>query len=339
MKKLIFFSLFFLFSCQNEYIYFHNENKSNIQIEQEWNNFSFDTIEYLSGLTLKITPDTKILDDITAQIDHAKTRIYVEVYILTEKRIKKALIDGKKRWLDVKVLLEKNVYLANNLNTATFKELEKNGIEMKYSNSENYALNHSKMMIIDQQVIVSTANYSYSSFKYNREFFLFLEHKELLKVFLDIFESDFHGMKKNIYHNNLLLSPFSSRKKIEYGIKNAKKSIQMYVENFSDRDIIQLLLDKRKEWVLIQIIFPDLKKVSSNKEEIELFQQNNIEIKMIQKPIIHAKSLLIDEKYLYLWSENFSSYSLDKNREIWLFIKNSEIITQFIHIFKIDFKK
>lgn len=339
MKKLIFFSLFFLFSCQNEYIYFHNENKSNIQIEQEWNNFSFDTIEYLSGLTLKITPDTKILDDITAQIDHAKTRIYVEVYILTEKRIKKALIDGKKRWLDVKVLLEKNVYLANNLNTATFKELEKNGIEMKYSNSENYALNHSKMMIIDQQVIVSTANYSYSSFKYNREFFLFLEHKELLKVFLDIFESDFHGMKKNIYHNNLLLSPFSSRKKIEYGIKNAKKSIQMYVENFSDRDIIQLLLDKRKEWVLIQIIFPDLKKVSSNKEEIELFQQNNIEIKMMQKPIIHAKSLLIDEKYLYLWSENFSSYSLDKNREIWLFIKNSEIITQFIHIFKIDFKK
>ncbi len=339
MKKLLFFLLFFLFSCQNEYIYFHNENKSNIQIEQEWNNFSFDTIEYLSGLTLKITPDTKILDDITAQIDHAKTRIYVEVYILTEKRIKKALIDGKKRWLDVKVLLEKNVYLANNLNTATFKELEKNGIEMKYSNSENYALNHSKMMIIDQQVIVSTANYSYSSFKYNREFFLFLEHKELLKVFLDIFESDFHGMKKNIYHNNLLLSPFSSRKKIEYGIKNAKKSIQMYVENFSDRDIIQLLLDKRKEWVLIQIIFPDLKKVSSNKEEIELFQQNNIEIKMMQKPIIHAKSLLIDEKYLYLWSENFSSYSLDKNREIWLFIKNSEIITQFIHIFKIDFKK
>lgn len=339
MKKLILCLFLFLFSCQNEYINFHNENKNNIQNQEELNNFSFDKIEYLSGLTMKTTPDIKILDNITNQIDNAKERVYVEVYIFTEKRIRKALINAKKRWLDIKVLLEKNVYLANNLNTATFKEWEKNGIEMKYSNSQNYALNHSKMMIIDDQVIIWTANYSYSSFKYNREFFLFLKNEKLLKVFLDIFESDFNGIKKNIYQNNLLLSPFSSRKKIEYGIKNAKKSIQMYVENFSDRDILQLLLEKRKEWVVIQIIFPDLKKVWSNKEEVELLQKNNIEIKMIQKPIIHAKSLLIDEKYLYLWSENFSSYSLDKNREIWLFIINSEIITEFIGIFKADFEK
>lgn len=339
MKKLILFFFLFLFSCQNEYINFHNENKKNIQIQEELNHFSFDKIEYLSGLTLKITPDIKLLDDITNQIDNAKIRVYVEVYIFTEKRIKKALIDAKKRWLDVKVLLEKNVYLANNLNTATFKELEKNWIEIKYSNSDNYALNHSKMMVIDEQVMVSTANYSYSSFKYNRDFFLFLKNEKILKVFLDIFESDFNGTKKNIYQNNLLLSPFSSRKKIEYGIKNAKKTIQMYVENFSDKDIIQLLINKRKQWVRIQIIFPDLKKVSSNREEIKLFKDNNIDIKMIQKPVIHAKSLLIDEKYLYLWSENFSSYSLDKNREIWLFIINSEIIREFIAIFKADFEK
>jgi phosphatidylserine/phosphatidylglycerophosphate/cardiolipin synthase-like enzyme len=36
----------------------------------------------------------------------------------------------------------------------------------------------------------------------------------------------------------------------------------------------------------------------------------------MKDPKIHAKSILFDEKYLYLGSINFSKYSLDSNREI-----------------------
>ena len=71
-----------------------------------------ESIEYLSGLTLRETPDVKLLDDITTKIDSAQKRVYVEVYIFTEKRIKKSLLNAKKRGVEVKVLLEKNVYLA-----------------------------------------------------------------------------------------------------------------------------------------------------------------------------------------------------------------------------------
>jgi phosphatidylserine/phosphatidylglycerophosphate/cardiolipin synthase-like enzyme len=45
---------------------------------------------------------------------------------------------------------------------------------------------------------------------------------------------------------------------------------------------------------------PDLKKVSSNENEIKFLQKNGINIKLVDKPGIHAKSILIDEKYLYI---------------------------------------
>jgi hypothetical protein len=48
------------------------------------------------------------------------------------------------------------------------------------------------------------------------------------------------------------------------------------------------------------MIFPDLKKVASNKEEITILQNSKIDLKIINTPEIHAKAILIDEKYLYI---------------------------------------
>lgn len=343
MKKtlVLIFVIFLLSSCQNEYLEFHKtrqiENTSNRTLEQP--NFSFKDIEYLSWITLNKTPDLEFLDKLTTKIDQAKNKVYVEVYIFTEKRLKKALKDAKKRWLDVKVILEKNVYLAWNLNKDTFNELKNAWIEVIYSNPKNYALNHTKMMIIDDEVVISTWNYSYSTFKYNREFFISLKDESYKDIFLKIFENDFNWEKFEISRNNLVLSPFSSREKLEYLLKNAKKSIKIYSHNFWDESIKNILINQKQNNILVQIIFPDLKKVSSNKEIINELKSNKIDLNIINKPEIHAKTILIDDEYLYIWSINFSSYSIDKNREIWILIKNQEIINEFLDIFNDDFFK
>jgi phosphatidylserine/phosphatidylglycerophosphate/cardiolipin synthase-like enzyme len=235
------------------------------------------------------------------------------------------------------VLLEKNVYKAPYLNNDVYKTLKNAWIEVKYSNAENYSLNHTKLMIVDDEAIISTWNYSYSSFKYNREFFILLKNKEFLGKLLEIFQVDFSWIRKNIYQNNLVLSPFSSRTKLEYLLKNATKSIKIYCLNFDDISIENILLEKQKSWINIQIIFPELKKVESNKELIEKFKNAWIKTKILSKPDLHAKSILIDEKYLYLWSINFSQSSIDKNREIWILLTNSDLIKYFLKIFEWDF--
>jgi phosphatidylserine/phosphatidylglycerophosphate/cardiolipin synthase-like enzyme len=60
-------------------------------------NFSLDDIQYIDDITLYRNPDINLLNKIVSQINNAKTRIYLETYILTEKRIQKALKKAKNR--------------------------------------------------------------------------------------------------------------------------------------------------------------------------------------------------------------------------------------------------
>ena len=126
---------------------------------------------------------------------------------------------------------------------------------------------------------------------------------------------------------------------MEYLLNNAKESIQIYAHNFSDTNMWNILKSQKTKWVSVEMIFPDLKKVASNENEIQDFKENNISIKILDKPEIHAKLILVDNRYLYIGSVNFSPSSIDKNREIWLLIKNPEIVMQIKELFKADFAK
>jgi phosphatidylserine/phosphatidylglycerophosphate/cardiolipin synthase-like enzyme len=52
---------------------------------------------------------------------------------------------------------------------------------------------------------------------------------------------------------------------------------------------------------------------------------------------MHSKAILIDKKYLFLGSINFSNYSLDSNREVGILLINKKNIEKFLEIFNKDF--
>jgi phosphatidylserine/phosphatidylglycerophosphate/cardiolipin synthase-like enzyme len=45
---------------------------------------------------------------------------------------------------------------------------------------------------------------------------------------------------------------------------------------------------------------PDLKALPANKEEVAELDKAGIKYKLLKSPYIHAKGILIDDKYLYL---------------------------------------
>jgi phosphatidylserine/phosphatidylglycerophosphate/cardiolipin synthase-like enzyme len=53
---------------------------------------------------------------------------------------------------------------------------------------------------------------------------------------------------------------------------------------------------------------------------------------------MHAKAVMVDKKYLYIWSSNFSTSSVDSNREMWLIFTNSDLIKKFLKVFGRDWK-
>jgi phosphatidylserine/phosphatidylglycerophosphate/cardiolipin synthase-like enzyme len=69
---------------------------------------------------------------------------------------------------------------------------------------------------------------------------------------------------------------------------------------------------------------------------INTMQKAWINFNIMSKKKMHSKVIIIDKKYGFIWSINFSSYSLDKNRELWLLIKNSKIIEELLDYFQDD---
>lgn len=339
LNSVIIFFLFILFSFfyAKEYFLYHiwveKINSNFIDIKNSLSDFSFDKIRELDWLEIYKTPDKSLLKSLVEKIKNAKTRVYVEAYIFTEKDLRNALINAKKNWVDVKVEMEKNVYMAGNLNKNTYNELIKNNIEVVWSDASDYSLNHSKFFIIDNQVVLSTWNFSYSMFTKNRDFILFINDKVILDSLVKNFLLDFKKEKDFVYDDNLVLSPFFSREKIEFLLKNAKAEIKMYFPYFEDDKISQILEDKLNSGINIEII------TDKANEKVDEFRNMWYKVKSLDKYTEHAKAILIDWMYLYLWSVNFSSYSLDKNKETWIIIKNKNIVSKFLDIYEEDFKE
>ncbi len=331
---IILFIFSFLF--WKDYFLFHktkSDFEKNIKTTKEvLTNFSTWNIRQIENLEIQKLPDKQILTDIIKKIDKAQYRIYVEAYIFTLEDLAKALIRAKKRWLDVKIIMEKNVYKAWNINNKIYKLLEKNSIETLWSNSKDYPLNHSKFIVIDDEIVLSTWNFTYSSFIKNREFILYIKDKIILQKILSNFFYDFLKTKNFLYDDNLVLSPYYSREKIEFLIKNAKREIFLYFPYFSDDKLMNLLEDKLNEWLNIKII------TDKKNDSVEDLKNTWFEVKVLEKITEHAKVILIDKKIAYIWSINFSSYSLDKNKETWIIFVNESIIGMLIKYFQEDFK-
>ena len=336
---IIFIILFSLFNYE-EYSEFHQtkseiENK-NIELNANLEKFELEDIREINDLEFYYTPNKELLTRIVELINNAENEIFLEVYMLTEKRIQESLIKAHNRWIELKIILEKDPYMAYSINDKAYNKLQKAWIDIIWSSKSNYSFNHSKILIIDDLSIISTGNFSYSTFTKNRDFFIFTEDLNTKNKLKENFYNDYNSTKINIFDNNLIFSPNSSRIKFEKLFDEAERNIKMYFQYLKDDELVNKLINIKKEKnISIEIIIPD----TATEDENTIKLKNAwINILVLPKYKMHAKAILVDEKYLFIWSINFSTYSIDRNREVWILIKNKNIIDDFLDIYSQDSK-
>jgi len=338
---ILFFSILSIFYFK-EYFDFYKEKTSineKIKLIEKHNiDFDINRLNKIENINLYYTPYKELLNSIVDRIEKAKSYIYIEVYMFSEKRIKNALIKAKERGLDIKIVLEKNPYNAYNINNKHYNELKKNNIEVVWSQIDKFNFNHAKFLIIDDELILSTWNLTYSSFTSNRDLFLFIQDNKYIEIFKEIFFWDFNYKEINKYDNNLVLSPISARAKIKKLFLSANEEIIMYFQYFDDEELENILIEKAKKWIKISAIISK-DSYEKDKEKIKYLTNNKINISYLKKIKQHAKMILVDKKYIFIWSINFSKNSLDNNRETWLIFENKEISSKLLELFKNDLEK
>lgn len=136
-----------------------------------------------SELEVYFSPQDKPSYRIIQLINNAKHYIYIPTFLITHKSITEALINAKKRNVDVKIIID-----ANSVNTRNTKHqiLRDNNIPLK---TENYAGKlHSKTMIIDNEyIILGSMNFSNSGENKNDENMLVIKNSVFSKNYKDFF--------------------------------------------------------------------------------------------------------------------------------------------------------
>ena len=324
---LIFFSLFFLSGCFAEYFDYWESQHTKPKVSEE-------VVAGLSG-SLIVLPDERERANLVWALQNAKKRIWVETYTWTEKETQAAFIDAKNRWLDLRVILEENVYETPRINDPAIKSFRSHSIQAEYS-SDDFAFTHMKLWIIDNLWCVSTGNWSYSSFTKNREFIFCSTDESILLSLEEIFLSDFKHIppvfSKQWLDARIWLAPFNLRDFLNKQIFSAKNEIIAYNQSISDPEILKILSEKQKNHVHVELCQSTKSSTGSDYFEIPLFTSD--------KPYLHAKIFLLDGKDIILWSANMTSNAIDNNREIMIKIENNpSLYSKIRNLYNIDCKK
>lgn len=287
---------------------------------------------------LFILPDKTKIQTIVETIKNAKKRIWIEIYTWTEKETLQAVLEAKKRGVDVRVILERNVYGFPRMNDPHFHTLLEAHIPVVYSNPE-YTFTHAKFWIIDAQFCISTGNWSYTSFTKNREFFFCSENASIRKNLKEIFLSDYDY--KTVYfsswiHQNLALSPENMRPWLLSELQKTKKSLLVMNQSIEDPEMIRNFSLLQKRGVDVRICTIDRSTSTGEvQQQSEAQYRSWISLLYAYKPYLHAKLFLIDDTDLLIGSTNMTSNALDNNREVFIKIspsmKEKENIRNIFH--------
>lgn len=288
-----------------------------------------------SGIELFTQPESGSLP-LTSMIDSAQKEVLVEVYILSDKNIITSLENAESRGVAVDVMMEQHPFGGGNLNPKTRQELTDHGVAVSWSNS-NFALTHEKSIVIDDSILfVLSQNLSESSFTKNREYDVKDTNKADVDEVRNIFMADWK--RENFTPPNdthLIVSPNNSRAGITTLINNAQSEIDIEIEDIADNVITQTLSQKAKN-IPVKVIIPTLKQINSNKKDVDRLVASGVAVKTLASPYIHAKLILADNSTAYTGSVNFSSQSMDENRELGIILSEPTVISTLAETFQKD---
>ena len=137
-----------------------------------------------SVLDIYFSPQDKSLKNgVVPLINNAESYIYVPTFLMTDKKVTEALINAKKRGVEIRIIVDA---LNASAIHSKHKALRDNGILVK---TENYAGKmHSKSMIIDDKyTVIGSMNFSNSGENKNDENLVIIKDSDIAKFYKNFF--------------------------------------------------------------------------------------------------------------------------------------------------------
>jgi cardiolipin synthase len=251
------------------------------------------------------------------------------------------LASAAKRGVQVQVILDERERSENSTAYSYFSALR---VKVTWSSS-SFRYTHQKTAIIDgSKAVIMTANLTREYYATSRDFLVIdSEHADVTAI-TAVFNADFaHRSITPGDGADLVWSPTDSQGRLLGLINGATSSLRIYSEEMGDTTIENALIKAAKRGVDVQVCGEN--ESGEYDRAYARLARAGIHVSYYSSSTgfyIHGKVIEADygtsHAKVFIGSENFSSTSLNDNRELGLIISGHAVLTAIASTFAADFQ-
>lgn len=274
-------------------------------------------------------------EPVIEELAAAQCTVDLTIYMLTDDTIFDALTDAASRGVRVRVILDEHPYGMFGDQQEAMDRLLEGGVEVQWG-PDTHQFTHAKYMVIDGRVaLIMNQNLTRSAFNGNREFGLVTTEPDAVAQAEEIFKADWTRSSSEGIAGPLVVSPENSRQRIMQMIWDAEVSIDFYAEVIRDTGIIAALEEAVERGVAVRLIVNG----TVDPEDLEALadlSEAGVEVRMMETLYIHAKTIIFDSESALIGSQNYTTTSLERNREVGIVVDDPRLVARVVAIYQRD---
>jgi len=271
---------------------------------------------------LIIQPDEGVTPLVQA-VKNAKKTIDIVIFRFDRLEIEKALNAAVARGVVVRALIAHTNRGGEKLLRKLELRLLEAGVTVART-ADDLPRYHGKMMVIDDTLHVFGFNYTRLDIERSRSFGIVTDDAKLVKEASALFEADSTRQPYKPGHDELVVSPESSRPVLTEFVKKAKKELLIYDAKVSDRLMLRALGERAKAGVQIRM-FGKLAKGAVG-----------IEARRLPDLRLHVRAIVRDGCAVFIGSQSLRKLELDGRREIGIIADDERVSKKVRDVFEAD---
>jgi hypothetical protein len=272
-------------------------------------------------------------------VNSATSSVNVTIYELNDRTLENDLVAREKAGVDVRVILDQ---AQKSYNAAAASVLTAGGVGVVYS-STAFTYTHQKTITVDNdESYISSGNFDNTYYATSRDFGVFDTDTTDVSAITAVFNADYaHTSITPSDGDDLVWSPTDSQTQLLNLINGAQHSLDVEQEEFSDTALVNAIVADAKRGVTVRVVVEDPSDYTSELNEVTAAGGKVTGYSSSTGFYIHAKTVIADygtsTAKAFVGSENFSSNSLNDNRELGIITSNSGLVSGLESAFSGDF--
>jgi cardiolipin synthase A/B len=289
-----------------------------------------------AGLTLAVEPadDYHSVDQLLAR---AQRSIDMTMYELADPRSEALLVAAHRRGVAVRVLLDRD-YSGATVNRSAFSLLEEAGVSVRWAPDD--VIFHQKTVTVDDSVsAIMTGNLTAKYYPTTRDFVLVDDQAGAVSAVEQEFADDWDGapVTSGPGRSGLVWSP-GSQSALAAFIGSARHSVVVENEEMDSITVESALEDAARRGVAVQVVM-----TADSEWDAAFDGLRDAGVRVATYPdsdqalYIHAKAIVVDGDTAFVGSQNFSTSSLQYNRELGVITGDPAVVAPLARTLSADF--